>query len=86
MADKEHASAQCKYHDVCGRDVEGDPADGLCILHSTDATKDADAFTKALAAHREHNGPVSSNGPETYAKQLVLSYAFDLWRVFQQCC
>jgi len=35
---------------------------------------------------REHTRPVSSNGPETYAKQLALSYAFDLWRVFQQCC
>ena len=30
--------------------------------------------------------PVSSNGLETHAKQLALSYAFDLWRVFQQCC
>ena len=30
--------------------------------------------------------PVRSNGPETHAKQHALSYAFDLWRVFQQCC
>jgi len=30
--------------------------------------------------------PVSSNGQETNAKQLALSYTFDLWSVFQQCC
>jgi hypothetical protein len=56
MADKEHSSAQCKYYDICGRDVEANPADGLCILHSTDATKDADAFAEALALHRERHG------------------------------
>jgi hypothetical protein len=56
MANKEHASAQCKYYDICSRDIEGDPADGLCILHSTDAAKDVDAFTEALAAHRERYG------------------------------
>jgi hypothetical protein len=56
MADNGYSSAQCKYYDVCGRDIEGDAADGLCILHSTDATKDADAFAEALAKHRERNG------------------------------
>jgi uncharacterized protein YjbI with pentapeptide repeats len=56
MADKEHAGAQCKYHHVCGRDIEGNPADGLCILHSTDPAKDARAFAEALAFHREHHG------------------------------
>jgi hypothetical protein len=56
MANKEHASAQCKYYDICSRDIEGDPADGLCILHSTDAAKDVGAFTEALAAHRERYG------------------------------
>jgi len=56
MANKEHASAQCKYYSICGRDVEGNPADGLCILHSTDSTKGAYAFAEALATHREHHG------------------------------
>ena len=31
---------------------------------------------------RRRRRPVSSNGPETHAKQLALSYAFDLGRVF----
>jgi hypothetical protein len=48
--------SQCKHYDICGRDVEGDPADGLCILHSTDLAKDTHAFTEALAAHRKHKG------------------------------
>src|SRR5215510_13430203 len=56
MANEEHSSAQCKYYDICGRNVEVNPADGLCILHSIDATKDAHAFAEALATHREHNG------------------------------
>jgi hypothetical protein len=56
MADKEHPSARCKHYDICRRDIEGNPADGLCILHSTDATKDAHAFTQALALHRERYG------------------------------
>jgi uncharacterized protein YjbI with pentapeptide repeats len=48
--------SQCKHYDICGRDVEGDPADGLCILHSTNLAKDTHAFTEALAAHRKHKG------------------------------
>jgi uncharacterized protein YjbI with pentapeptide repeats len=56
MANKEHASAQCKFYNICGRDIEGNPADGLCILHSTDATKDAHAFAEALDIHRERHG------------------------------
>jgi uncharacterized protein YjbI with pentapeptide repeats len=56
MAKEEYTSAQCKYYQICGRDVEGNPADGVCILHSTDSAKDADAFAEALAAHREHKG------------------------------
>jgi uncharacterized protein YjbI with pentapeptide repeats len=46
---------QCKYHQYCGRDVEDNSADGLCILHSIDPAKNADAFAEALAAHRERN-------------------------------
>jgi hypothetical protein len=56
MAVKEDASTQCKYYDVCGRDIDGNPADGLCILHSIDATKDARAFGEALAIHRKRHG------------------------------
>jgi hypothetical protein len=56
MTNKECSSAQCKYYDICGRDAEGNPADGLCILHSTDATKDVQAFAEALATHRKRNG------------------------------
>jgi len=56
MANEEHSSAQCKHYDICGRNVEGSPADGLCILHSTDSAKDAHAFDKALATHRERKG------------------------------
>jgi uncharacterized protein YjbI with pentapeptide repeats len=48
--------SQCKHYDICGWDVEGDPADGLCILHSTDPAKDTHAFAEALAAHRKHKG------------------------------
>jgi Pentapeptide repeats (9 copies) len=47
---------QCKYHEVCNRDVEGNSAEGLCILHSTDPAKDTHAFTEALDVHRERNG------------------------------
>jgi Pentapeptide repeats (9 copies) len=47
---------QCTYHDICGRDVEGNLAHGLCILHSTDAVKDARAFDEALALHRKSKG------------------------------
>jgi uncharacterized protein YjbI with pentapeptide repeats len=59
MANKEYASAQCKYEyddAICGWDVEGNLADGLCILHSTDSAKDAHAFAEALATHRERKG------------------------------
>src|SRR5215469_13282297 len=59
MTNKEYSSApvpQCKHYDICGRDSEGNPADGLCILHSTDAAKDAHAFAEALATHRECKG------------------------------
>jgi uncharacterized protein YjbI with pentapeptide repeats len=56
MVNKEHASPQCQHYDICGRDVEGHPAEGLCVLHSTDAAKDARAFAQALASHRERNG------------------------------
>jgi uncharacterized protein YjbI with pentapeptide repeats len=47
---------QCKYHEVCNRDVEGNSAEGLCILHSTDPAKDTHAFAEALAAHRQRKG------------------------------
>jgi uncharacterized protein YjbI with pentapeptide repeats len=47
---------QCKYHEICGRDVEDHSAEGLCILHSTDPAKDTHAFPEALATHRERNG------------------------------
>jgi uncharacterized protein YjbI with pentapeptide repeats len=53
MANKEHASAKCKHYDFCGRDIEGNPTDGLCILHSTDPAKDTHAFAEALAEHRK---------------------------------
>ncbi len=46
---------ECKYHTICGRDVEDNSAEGLCILHSTDPAKDTHAFTRALAAHRARN-------------------------------
>jgi uncharacterized protein YjbI with pentapeptide repeats len=46
----------CKYHEICGQDVEGNSAEGLCILHSTDPAKDTHAFAEAVAAHRERNG------------------------------
>jgi len=39
-----------------------------------------------IARQYDVDTPVSSIGPETHAKQPALSYAFDLWRVFQQCC
>ena len=55
MADKEHASAQCKHYDICGRDIDDNSAYGLCILHSTAVTKDAYAFAEALAIHRERH-------------------------------
>jgi hypothetical protein len=48
--------SECKYHEFCGRDVEDNSAEGLCILHSTDPTKDADASAVALATHHERNG------------------------------
>jgi uncharacterized protein YjbI with pentapeptide repeats len=56
MADKAHTSPQCRHHGICGRDIEGNPADGSCILHSTNPAKDADAFAAALAIHRERHG------------------------------
>jgi uncharacterized protein YjbI with pentapeptide repeats len=56
MANKVSSSAQCKHYQICGLDVEGNPAEGLCILHSTDPAKDTDAFAEALATHRERTG------------------------------
>jgi uncharacterized protein YjbI with pentapeptide repeats len=47
---------QCKYHYTCGRDVEDNSAEGLCILHSTDSAKDTHRFAEALVTHREQNG------------------------------
>jgi hypothetical protein len=56
MVNKGDAGTQCKYYAVCDQYIESNPVDGLCILHSIDATKDADAFAEALATHREHHG------------------------------
>jgi uncharacterized protein YjbI with pentapeptide repeats len=47
---------ECKYHYTCGRNVEDSSAEGLCILHSTDPSKDTHTFAEAFAAHRERNG------------------------------
>jgi uncharacterized protein YjbI with pentapeptide repeats len=44
---------QCKDHEFCGRDVEDNSAEGLCILHSMDPAKNTHAFAEALAIHRE---------------------------------
>jgi hypothetical protein len=49
--------SQCKYYyECCGRDVENNSAEGLCILHSTDPAKGIHAFDEALNAHRSRNG------------------------------
>ena len=47
---------QCQHHEICGQDVEGDPAEGLCIFHFTNPFKDKHAFAKALTIYREHEG------------------------------
>jgi hypothetical protein len=47
---------QCRLQYSCGLDVEDDLAEGLCILHSTDPSKDTHAFAEALATHRDQNG------------------------------
>jgi hypothetical protein len=47
---------ECKYHKICGQDVEGNSADGWSIVHSTDSAKDAHTFAEALATHREYKG------------------------------
>jgi uncharacterized protein YjbI with pentapeptide repeats len=40
--------ANCKYHEICGRDADGDTGDGCCILHSENPDKDIDTFRQAL--------------------------------------
>lgn len=47
---------ECKDHYFCGRDVEDGSVEGLCILHSTDPSKDKHAFIEALAIYREQKG------------------------------
>jgi hypothetical protein len=42
------------------------------------------AFFAAVLNLDEAYPPVSSTGPETHAKHLSLSYAFDLLRVFPE--
>ena len=56
MTDREHPSTQCRDYRICGREIEGNPADGSCILHSKDPAKDVRAFAEALALHRERHG------------------------------
>jgi uncharacterized protein YjbI with pentapeptide repeats len=45
----------------CGLAAEGNPAHGLCILHSTDVTKDTRAFNEALALYRKSQGDDFNN-------------------------
>jgi uncharacterized protein YjbI with pentapeptide repeats len=56
MTDNEHIGTQCRNYRVCGRAIEGNPADGWCILHSTDPVKDVRAFAEALILHRQRHG------------------------------
>lgn len=46
------APAQCKRHEVCGRD-EHEIGVGYCILHDPDEEKDQAAFDTAFAEHRD---------------------------------
>jgi uncharacterized protein YjbI with pentapeptide repeats len=48
--------ARCSHATVCHRSAEVEAASPVCILHSTDAEKDVDAFREALAAHRDQRG------------------------------
>ena len=35
---------ECRHHKICGLTDEGDPAAGLCILHSLQVDKDPAVF------------------------------------------
>ena len=52
---------KCKHHEICGRDADESAGDGLCILHSRNPDKDETAFDKALAEHRNPDGPNKAN-------------------------
>jgi uncharacterized protein YjbI with pentapeptide repeats len=46
----------CRYHQVCGLDAAENSSLRLCILHTTDSTKDQKAFDDALAQHVKNKG------------------------------
>ena len=47
---------KCVYHHICGLMAEANPSECLCILHSRQVNKDAEAFDNALVVHRETRG------------------------------
>ena len=71
MTDKEYSSGQCRDYRICGRDVEGNPAEGWCILHSTDPAKDIRAFAEALISIVSNMGIISTGLSSQEATNFV---------------